>query len=328
MALTPQSNATLEFIADVMRKAKTFAIAGHVSPDGDCIGSQLALGCVLECLGKRVTYLMAEDVPVDETLAFLPGAEKLIPGSSELEPVDVFVGVDVPSLERMGSCARHHHAARCTVTIDHHANDERISDFAYVDPDAASTTMIIWRLAGLLCGVVPRDAAECCYMGLMTDTGGFRFQNADHRAFAAAAQMVSMGANPSKCAQEAYQNRTIESLKLMSLAMERAELVNDGQGVISWVSEDDMAEIGAKRSDAEPLIDVLRSIRGVRIACMLRGQDGVVRGSMRAKDDSDVAQIARMHGGGGHKAAAGFTMQVPIEDAFETIKAEIEAALK
>ena len=196
MSITPQTNATMAMIADVLRDAKTFAVTGHVSPDGDCIGSQLALGCVLECLGKKVTYLLADETPPDSSLSFLPGAEKFIYGSCDIDPVDVFIALDVPSPERMGASAKHHAAARSTVTIDHHAHEKRVSDYTYVDPSVPSTTVLVWRLCGMLCGVVPKDAAECCYFGLMTDTGGFRFQNATYQAFDAAGQMVAAGADP------------------------------------------------------------------------------------------------------------------------------------
>ena len=118
------------------------------------------------------------------------------------------------------------------------------------------------------------------------------------------------------------------SLKLTSLAVERMRCICDGQGVVSWVSEEDMAEIGAMKADVEPLVDELRSVRGVRIACMLRGQDGIVRGSLRAKDDTDVSAIARKHEGGGHKAAAGFRMDGPIEDAVDVLIGDIEEALR
>ena len=327
MTVTPQSNTTLEEIAEVLRRADTVIIAGHVSPDGDCIGSQLALAHALMSIGKKTTGLLAEKNPLDETLAYLPGAAQLIAAPDDGLKADVFVAVDVPTHERMGRAARQHRACPCTITIDHHAVDVRVSDYSYVDPDAAATAMLIWRLSHLLCEKVPQEVAECCYAGLLTDTGGFQFQNADYDAFAAAAEMVAAGADPVLSAQKAYQSVSFATMKLSSLALDRARFVCGGAGVVSWITEQDMRRFDACKADLDPLIDTLRSIRGVRIACIVREQDGAIRGSLRAKDSTDVSAIARRYNGGGHVAAAGFRMEGAIGDAVDTIVAEIEAAL-
>ena len=327
MAVTPQSNATLEEIAEVIRQGETFIVCGHVNPDGDCIGSVLAMVHTLEAIGKSAIGVLADDTKLDESLSYMPGAEALVPASQEIPAADVFIAVDVPTHERMGQGARHHITAKQTVTLDHHAVDERVSEFTYVDPDIAAAAMLVWEIAKMLCDDMPLSVAECCYAGLLTDTGGFRFQNANHDAFVAAAQMVAAGADPAHAAQEAYQNVSLASMRLEALAIDRAVFVGNGGGIVSWITEEDIRHLGADKADAEPLIDALRSIRGVRIACMLREQDGVVRGSMRAKDATDVSAIARRHDGGGHVAAAGFRMNVPIEDAVATIIGEFEAAL-
>ena len=327
MAVTPQTNTTLEEIAKVLLRADSIIITGHVSPDGDCIGSQLALAHALESLGKHVTGLLAEDAPVDETLSYLPGADGLITAPDDPISADVFVAVDVPTHERMGRSARHHRAAPCTVTIDHHAVESRISDYTYVDPDAAAAAILVWKLAHMLCDEVPRTVAECCYAGLLTDTGGFQFQNADYEAFATAAEMVASGADPVASARNAYQSISLATMRLNSLAVGRAVFVCDGGGVVSWITEEDMARFGACKADLDPLIDTLRSVRGVRVACIVREQDGAIRGSLRAKDATDVSEIARRHHGGGHVAAAGFRMEGTIDDAVRTMVGEIEAAL-
>ena len=327
MTVTPQTNTTLEEIADVLRRADSVIITGHVSPDGDCIGSQLALSHALKSLGKKVTGLLAENSPVDETLSYLPGASELIVAPEEVLTADAFVAVDVPTHERMGRAARHHQACSCTITIDHHAVDDRVSDYTYVDPDVAATTMLIWRLAHLLNDAIPREVSQCCYTGLLTDTGGFQFQNADYDAFATAADMVAAGADPVISAQHAYQSISLATMRLSSIAIDRAVFVREGAGVVSWITEKDMARYGACKADLDPLIDTLRSIRGVRIACIVREQDGAIRGSLRAKDATDVSAIARRHNGGGHVAASGFRMEGAIEDAVSTMAAELEAAL-
>ncbi len=391
MAVTPQTNVTLAEIAQALQAHEQFCICGHVSPDGDCLGSQLALACALSACGKHVTCLLAHDEEIDRNLAFLPGADGLVPAKSYDGSCDVFVAVDVPTLERMGDAADVHAHAALSITIDHHAADERISDMSYTDPDAASTTLLIWELVKLLdagdsrsdairadgdhadgdhadgahpdgdhaergctdgdhvddihagensadgahaggscagegySGSCMQDLATCCYMGLMTDTGRFQFQNADARAFLLASEMVAAGADAADLARRFYQNRRIASVRLEGAVLGRMRLLADGAVALSWVTQADMAAFDAVKADAEPLVDALRSIAGVHVACILREHDDEVRVSLRSKDDTDVAAIARELGGGGHKAAAGCSVKKPIDDAVDLMAARLQA---
>lgn len=184
-----------------------------------------------------------------------------------------------------------------------------MTDICYTDPDSASTSLLVWELIGYL-GVEPSaDMATCAFAGLMTDTGRFQYQNADARAFSLGAEMVSRGAEPAHIGSAFYQNRTLASVKLEAAAISHLRLIAGGSAALSYVSADDMAACGAVKADAEPLVDILRSIAGVRVACMLREQPDGVRGSLRAKDDTDVSALARRFGGGGHRAAAGFSVK-------------------
>ena len=173
MAVSPQTNCTLAEVANRMRELDDFVVCGHVSPDGDCLGSQLALAAALRRLGKRVTCVLVKDEPVEANLLrVLGGAQDLVFAGAYKGAPDAFVGVDVPTRERIGeaACALLDQAP-FSFTIDHHAVDTTMCDMVYVDPDAASTTMLIWELAGYL-GVERTGAvANCCYTGLVTDTG-------------------------------------------------------------------------------------------------------------------------------------------------------------
>ena len=141
MSVTPQTNADLPAIAQALAERDDIVISGHVSPDGDCLGSQLVLAHALRALGKRATCVLATDEPYDEKLAFMPGMEGMVPASSFEGPVGAFVAVDVPTVERMGDAAALHDAAALTVTVDHHAVPTSMADLTYVDPDAAATAM-------------------------------------------------------------------------------------------------------------------------------------------------------------------------------------------
>lgn len=325
MAVTPQTNTTLADITCALMERDDIVICGHVSPDGDCIGSQLALMNALRAKGKRVVCVLADAQPsVDEAFSFLPGFAELKPADEYDGPVGVFVGVDVPTVERIGKGAALHARAAFRITIDHHAVDATMADLVYVDPDAAAAALLVWDVAKCLMGEPSAEVAQCAYTGLASDTGRFQYQNTDAACLQEAALMVAAGAEPAYVAREVFQNRRLASVQLEGRAIDRMMLLADGQGALSWLSRSDFEELGATKADAEPIINVLRSIRGVRVACMLREQDGTVRGSFRAKDDTDVSATARAFGGGGHKAAAGFTLNLPLDQAVEIVVAAME----
>lgn len=328
MAVTPQTNTTLAAIGEELMAHDRICICGHMNPDGDCLGSQLALAAALRATGKAVDTLLATDDAVDQRFRYLPGFGRLIPANAYDDEFDLFVAVDVPTTERLADAAAVHDRAPRTITIDHHAVESRMADLSYTDPDAPSTTVLIWDLLGLMPEERSADVALCAYTGLVTDTGRFQYQNADYEAFRSAAEMVAAGADPSLVSREVYQQRSLASVRLEALALERMELLAEGRAVLSYVTLADMEEVGAVKADTEPLIDALRNIAGVRLACMLRAGDGIVRGSLRAKDDTDVAAIAREFNGGGHRAAAGFTFEGTLDEARSALATRLVEAVE
>ena len=316
MAVSSQTNTTLQEIAEVLKAADDFVICGHVGPDGDCLGSQLALWHALRALGKSATCVLVKDEPIPVDLAFMPGTDSMVFAGAFDGPARVFVGVDVPTRERIGQPACEI-LDRCktSVTIDHHAVDSTMCEHVYVDPDSASSSMLVWQVVKELLENPPFESALCAYTGLVTDTGSFKYQNADSNAFIVASELVGYGVDPSYVATNVYQNRTLASVRLESRMISRMELLHDGEIALGWVTAVDMEELGAVKSDVDLLVEALRSIQGVRVACMLREQEDVVRGSLRAKDDTDVASLARELGGGGHRAAAGLTLDMSLEEA-------------
>lgn len=329
MTVTPQTNATLREIATALLGCGSVCVCGHANPDGDCVGSTLALAAALRARGVDAVALLADDAPLDPTLAFLPGAGELAFASGFSGGVDAFVAVDAPNEERLGEAAcRVKDASPLTVTVDHHASPERMSDLSYTDPDAAATTMIVWRLARLL-GLKPeeaalRDVAECAYAGLLTDTGRFMFQNTDADALALASEMVGAGIDPSRIAQRLFQDKTLASVRVDAAAVGHLRLLAQGRAAVSWISLDDMDAAGAEKADAENAVNVIRSVRGVEVACMLKERDDCVRGSLRSKGATDVSALARELGGGGHAGAAGFTLFCPLPEAVETMSGALE----
>lgn len=345
--ITPQTNATLEEIAQSLLRYERFCVCGHIKPDGDCIGSTLGLVWALRKLGKNATPLLAEEFELDPVMEFLPLSEDIVSahayansladgvscGNAQADSIadfcDVFICVDVPNEARLGDAAASIKASsRLSVTVDHHADPRRMSDLSYTDPDAASTTMLVWELAKHLgmSSSTPciSELATCIYTGLSTDSGSFMNQNTDAAALRCACELVSCGADPSAIAQHLYQGRTAASVKVDGVVASNMEIARSKGGkvfAVSFVSNQDMVRLSATSEDAEHAVSLLRSIGEVDIACMLKEQeDGSVRGSFRAKDDTDVSAIAREFGGGGHVAAAGFTLDCSLQQALDKIR--------
>lgn len=321
----PRSISLAELAAELLTH-DNFVLCGHISPDGDCLGSEFALAEALQALGKKTTCLLAKADALDYSLNQLPGIEQAVVAKDYAGDVATFVSVDVPSAKRMGEeAASLHTRAGHTITIDHHVPLEPMSQVNYIDAQSPACALIVWDLIAEL-GVAPTPTmATCCYMGLMTDTGRFQYQNTNAAALQGAAAMVQAGANPAALSSLVYQNRSLESMALEERMLARKELLGNGQFALSHLRISDFVETGAIRADAEPLIDVLRCIRGVRVACLLREQENNVRGSLRAKDETDVAAIANRFNGGGHKAAAGFTFEGSLDDALAAVRQELNA---
>lgn len=321
---TPQTNISLSEIAERFRALDDFVICGHVNPDGDCLGSQLALHHALRSLGKNAQCVLAKPDPVEANLMFLPGIDEMVVASEYTGPSTVFVAVDVPTVERIGTAAELQRNASVRFTIDHHATEGSMSEFNFVDPDSPSASMLIWKVCEYL-GAVTQDVAQCALTGLITDTGRFSYQNTNADAFRCAARMVEAGAEPALITREFFQNRSLASMNLERVVLDRMAFSHDGAFVVSYLKQDDFEACHAIKADAEVLIDILRNISGVRVALILKeSTPGEVRGSLRAKDDeTDVARVARAFGGGGHKAAAGFTFNGTLPEALAAVPAEV-----
>lgn len=326
--MTQENNpiGSIDDVARALAGARDVVVCGHVSPDGDCIGSTLGLVHALRAAGIAATPLKAQDEPLEFGLRFLPGADELVAACDYRGPLGMFVTVDVPSADRMGEAASALHAkAPHTVTIDHHLGRGDFSEVSYVVPDAPSASLLVWDVVKRM-GIEPNaDVATCCFTGLNTDTGRFSFQNATYDAFRKAADMVAAGADPALVAREVYQNRSLAALKLEAVALERMQCFEGGSCGLTYLLKSDFEAFGAVKADADPIIELVRSLRGVQVACVLREQDDVVRGSLRAKDDTDVSAIAARIGGGGHRAAAGFTFHGTMAEARELMLAEFKA---
>ncbi|MDI6711835.1 MAG: DHHA1 domain-containing protein [Anaerosomatales bacterium] len=298
--------------------ARHVVVCSHVDPDGDAVGSVLALVHALEAAGVRADAVLASGDHAPVTYAFLPGAERFVRAAEVDRRPDCVFALDAPNPVRLGEAAAFLKGSS-TVVIDHHPDNERFGQVSVVDPDAPSTSALIWELLPAL-GVAPSQAVlDCVFCGLMTDTGRFSFDNATPRAFRLAAELAEAGARTTWVYRNVYERRSHAALLLVSRAMDRLTFANGGAVAYSWISDDDLRETGALPEETEDLIDAIRVVAGPQVVVLFKSAPGRVKGSVRAKDETDVGAVARALGGGGHRAAAGFTIDGSLDDALDAV---------
>ncbi len=293
-------------VAVELRKAASVALCSHVKPDGDAVGSALALTLALREIGIPAIPTLADDEEPPGSYEFLPGFGLFVP-ATELEPPDVFVALDTPSVERLGDAAELASSARALVVIDHHPDNAHFGTVNLVDPAAAATGVMVWRLLRALEYDPSPEVALCCWVALVTDTGRFAYDNTKSDALIDGAAMLEAGADAAEAHRALYESRTREAMALECRVLSRLTVANDGRVAYAWIEDDDFTQTGARPWETEHLVDSVRAIAGIDVALLLRVRPDTVRVNLRAKTGFDVSSVASRWGGGGHTAAAGFT---------------------
>lgn len=299
--------AALHHAAVALRRASSVVLCAHVRPDGDAIGSTLALTLALREIGINAVPTLADDRDAPSTYQWLPGSALYV-AASDLEPPDLFVALDTPNMSRLGVAEGLAERAKKLLVIDHHPDATEYGDVHVLYPNAAATGQLVWKLVEALDVKRSLDVATCCYTALLTDTGRFSYQNTTAESLRDAADMIDIGVNPSEIARITYQTRTEASLALEARAMSRLSCVNNGLVAYTWVDDADFEETGARPEEAEHLPEAIRVVDTIEVALLLRQRGTEVRGNLRAKTTFDVGAVARKLGGGGHAPAAGFTV--------------------
>ena len=307
-------------------EAQSLVLAGHINPDGDTLGCILAVAHMLRALGKDVTVLSADGVPV--SLAWLPGAD-WVETESARRDFDVAVVCDAGALDRVGATVRPAiESAALTINIDHHVADGPFGDVRILDAGAAATAELVWQLVRAMSvaaghDLATREIAICLMTGLVTDTGSFRFLNVTPRTFELAARLQRLGAAPAPIAELVFENRSFASVKLLGRALQSLRVSSDGRVAWAHVTAQDFEELGANDSETEGVVNHVRSIQNVQVGILFREIPGrKVRISLRARDGSDVNKIANAFGGGGHKLAAGCALEPPLDEVERVVLAE------
>ncbi|MCW2675161.1 MAG: Phosphoesterase [Modestobacter sp.] len=308
----------------------TVVLSGHVQPDADALGSTLALAEGLRRQGAHVYATFPGPFTLPESLGWLPGAATLVP-SAEVPPhPDVFVSLDASSTGRLGELAALLEGAGTSVVVDHHASNPGFGGVRVIDPHAPATVTLVARLLDGLGVEWDAQLATCLYAGLAADTGSFRFGNTAPATHELAARLLRTGIDHAAISQRLFDTAPFGWLRLLSLVTGRAQLEPAvGAGLVwTWATTAEARDRGLAGDQLEALVDVVRSTQEADVACVLKGQDdGSWAVSMRSRGATDVARVAIALGGGGHRAAAGYTSRVDRDATVAALRRELGATL-
>lgn len=310
---------TMNEIASILRNQDHFAVVSHVNPDGDAVGSLLGMYLGLKEMGKQAWPLAREPLP--DVFDFLPGREHVLIGS-EAENITPhwIISLDVASQERISGSIESFRRQATLVNIDHHPSNPGFGDLNLVEPEATSTAELVFQLFNEAGHQVSADVAMCLYTGLITDTGGFRYEKVGATTLRLAAEMLESGFDAYNVSRHLFEEYPVPRLYLERIMLERVELLLDGRLIMSTLLAEDFEHLGAAMSDAENLVNRLREIRGVEAGVLIiQVATGVYRVSLRSKGMVNVASIAVALGGGGHRAAAGLRSELPLRELRERL---------
>ena len=321
----------LEGLASELRDQQRFLLTTHEGPDGDALGSLLAMHHILGQLGKdSVMFLAAKEFPLPVEYRFLPLEEVFHEAPADV--VDrVLVFLDCGNIDRMPVEFLQREGAHI-VNVDHHHDNTLFGTINVVDTEASCTAEIVWRLAKLLGAEITPEIASALYVGLVTDTGKFMYENTDVAAHMMAADLIEAGVSVDEVNRRLYERVPVEKARLVARALEKVERHDDGRLALTYITREDYDETGASDVLTEGIIDHVRALEGTKVAAVIRDKTdrgGTARKvSLRSSDGAvDVSAIAREHGGGGHRRAAGFGTDMEHEALVEFLRAEVAKQL-
>jgi len=320
----PIEETPLATAAAAIDGARQVALACHVNPDGDALGSMLGLFHVLKTAGRDVVASFPTPFVVAPHYRELPGLELLVPPEEFPDEPDVMITFDCGSLGRLGDLETTAKAARELIVIDHHISNDRYGSINLVEPEAAASGWVVLRLVDELQLPLNRDAAVALYAALVCDTGRFQYDTTTPEVFDMARRLTEFEVPVSRLSRTLFEEHRFAYLRLLGDALGAAELVREERFVWTAITQEMLDRHGVEMEEVEGLIDILRRAAEAEVTCVLKEErDGTVRVSLRSLGDIDVCRIAEAHGGGGHRFAAGFSSDLGIEDVVARVRAAL-----
>lgn len=316
---------TIQKIIEVIRSNSSFLLTTHEGPDGDAIGSTLALASFLRKSGKDVTVHYQDPVP--ELYAFLPGADSVLHHIPDRH-FDVAFVLDIGERKRAGEEFCNFSRVAFTVNLDHHLSCDNFADYNLIDSIAASTGILVYRIAKASGYSFDSETALCIYVATITDTGSFRYSNANREAFAVAGEMIESGVNAWDVAEKLYENQPQRRLELLAKCLPTLQVFKDGQAASVTVTSDMYASCGADSELTDGFVNYPRSIKGVEVAIFFRQLDErKFKVGFRSKGKVNVAAFSAALGGGGHRNAAGCTVEGSLDEVKAIVYRIVEESL-
>lgn len=316
--------SVLEKIKEKIEAAHNILILTHENPDGDAVGSSLGFMHALKKIGKQVTVLIPE---INNMYSFLPGFSEIKHEIENVEDFDLCIALDSSDTERLFVCKPYFEKIEHTIVIDHHITNQNFGDVNYVNAVASSTCQNLIIVLAAMEIAINKEMAECIYTGILTDTGGFRY-NTQSETFEFAAMLLETGIDISKIYRIVFDTTTEKRTRLLSRALDRLEILEDGKIAFTYITTQDVDELQNEDGDYENIVNYGRNISGVEVSIFAREKDGRYKISLRANEYVDVSQIASKYAGGGHLRAAGLEMAMPLEQVKQTLVEEIKKQLK
>ena len=303
---------------DKIKESNNIVLAAHINPDGDALGSSLSLYPILKKMNKKVTVFNVTK-PLPMYLDFLPNFDKV---TDKLpKNYDLLISFDCGSFDRLGIEKK----PPFLINIDHHISNTNYGDINIIDAKAASSSQVVYNMLKANNVEIDEDSAVCIYTALVTDTGGFQYESVNDKVFEMAAELVRCGVEPDYISKMLFQRDRLSRLRLLAKAYDTIELCCEAKAAFVEVTKEMMEITGAIKEDTDTIVNSVRAIASVEVACLLREEDDGIKISLRSKNYADVSKIAVKYGGGGHIRAAGATIN---ESDFDEVKEMIKKDIK
>lgn len=315
---------TLDTILEEIKKAKKIVVLTHEAPDGDAIGSSLAVGLALEGLEKDVDIIIPE---YSKSFAFLPGTDKL-KKNTDITKYDLAISLDCADIKILKGYTKYFEPAKTKIVIDHHSSNIMYGDINFVNPVAPACCEVLIGMFNYFGIKMTKDIATCLMTGIITDTGGFAY-NATAETFEFASEILRLGVNISEIFRRALHTKNKANFELTKRAMDRLEFFENGKVAFTYITNEDQEEVHAVQGDHEGIVDVGKNIEEVEVSIFLHETKSKgYKISLRSLEYVNVAQIAIMLGGGGHIRAAGAYGKGTPEQIREKVLKEVRKQLK
>ena len=316
---------TLDNIVEEIKKAESIVLLTHETPDGDAIGSSLAMYNALKQIGKKVDIIIPE---CPRNFEFLAGATE-IKKEGKTDNYDLAIALDCATIDRLNGWKNYFDEANVTINIDHHTKNGMFADYNYVNPASPACAQILIIVLEALNIKITKEIGECLLTGIITDTGGFKYQGVSTETFQFVAWLLQTGVNVSDVYKKAFQIRTRSSFELAKIAINRLEFLEDGKIAFTYITKQDEADVNAEPGDHEGIVEKGRDIEGVEVSVFLRQkEEKTYKISLRSNDYVNVSDVALVFGGGGHVKAAGCKISGTPEQIKSTLVSIIRKYLK